>query len=197
MIHIDKGGNKETTKWLLDHLAQYYVPFNALGQSFYPWRHGGLDDRKDNLAFTWNTYHKDVVVAETAYDWRTGEDFKGKAEPFPQTPEGQRDFLAALNRVVVRRRAVRCGHLLVGTDGGRGEPCSTTNIRRCRRSMFSRGRPTRKGSCRGLDETLMPQGLGLGSPAFHYRAGSHESAGRLLESVRLKGSRTFKLWGRV
>jgi arabinogalactan endo-1,4-beta-galactosidase len=100
MIHIDKGGNQAATKSFIDHLAQYHVPYDVLGQSFYPWWHGSLDDLRDNLAFVWNTYHKNVVVAETAYDWRTGEDFKGKAAPFPQTPEGQRDFLAALDRVV-------------------------------------------------------------------------------------------------
>jgi len=100
MIHIDKGGNKEATKSFLDHLAQYHVSYDVLGQSFYPWWHGSLDELKDNLAFTWNSYHKDVVVVETAYDWRSGEDFKGKPVPFPQTPEGQRDFLAALDRVV-------------------------------------------------------------------------------------------------
>ena len=100
MIHIDKGGNQAATKSFIDHLAQYHVPYDVLGQSFYPWWHGSLDDLRDNLAFVWNTYHKNVVVAETAYDWRTGEDFKGKAPPFPQTPEGQRDFLAALDRVV-------------------------------------------------------------------------------------------------
>jgi arabinogalactan endo-1,4-beta-galactosidase len=100
MIHIDKGGNQAATKSFIDHLAQYHVPYDVLGQSFYPWWHGSLDDLRDNLAFVWNTYHKNVVVAETAYDWRTGEDFKGNAPPFPQTPEGQRDFLAALDRVV-------------------------------------------------------------------------------------------------
>jgi arabinogalactan endo-1,4-beta-galactosidase len=100
MIHIDKGGNQAATKSFIDHLAQYHVSYDVLGQSFYPWWHGSLDDLRDNLAFVWNTYHKNVVVAETAYDWRTGEDFKGKAAPFPQTPEGQRDFLAALDRVV-------------------------------------------------------------------------------------------------
>ena len=100
MILIDKGGNQAATKSFIDHLAQYHVPYDVLGQSFYPWWHGSLDDLRDNLAFVWNTYHKNVVVAETAYDWRTGEDFKGKAAPFPQTPEGQRDFLAALDRVV-------------------------------------------------------------------------------------------------
>ena len=100
MIHIDKGGNQAATKSFIDHLAQYHVPYDVLGQSFYPWWHGSLDDLRDNLAFVWNTYHKNVVVAETAYDWRTGEDFKGNAAPFPQTPEGQRDFLAGLDRVV-------------------------------------------------------------------------------------------------
>jgi arabinogalactan endo-1,4-beta-galactosidase len=100
MIHIDKGGNQAATKSFIDHLAQYHVPYDVLGQSFYPWWQGSLDDLRDNLAFVWNTYHKNVVVAETAYDWRTGEDFKGNAPPFPQTPEGQRDFLAALDRVV-------------------------------------------------------------------------------------------------
>jgi arabinogalactan endo-1,4-beta-galactosidase len=100
MIHIDKGGNQAATKWFLDHLAQYHVPCDVVGQSYYPWWQGSLDDLRANLAFTWNTYHKDTLVVETAYDWRSGEDFKGKPEPFPQTPEGQRDFLAALNRVV-------------------------------------------------------------------------------------------------
>jgi arabinogalactan endo-1,4-beta-galactosidase len=100
MIHIDKGGNQAATKSFLDHLAQYRVPYDVVGQSFYPWWQGSLDDLQNNLAFVWNTYHKDVVVVETAYDWRTGEDFKGKPAPFAQTPEGQRDFLAALERAV-------------------------------------------------------------------------------------------------
>ena len=100
MIHIDKGGNQAATKSFLDHLAEYRVSYDVVGQSYYPWWQGSLDDLKNNLAFVWNTYHKDVVVVETAYDWRTGEDFKGKTAPFPQTPEGQRDFLEALDHVV-------------------------------------------------------------------------------------------------
>jgi arabinogalactan endo-1,4-beta-galactosidase len=100
MVHIDQGGNQETTKWFLDNLAQYHVPYDVVGQSYYPWWQGSLEDLRHNLAFIFKTYHKDVVVVETAYDWRTGEDFKGKKPPFPQTPEGQRDFLAALNAVV-------------------------------------------------------------------------------------------------
>jgi len=100
MIHIDQGGNQEKTRWFLDNLATYHVPYDVIGQSFYPWWHGSLDDLRNNLEFTARTYHKDVIVVETAYDWRTGEDFKDSQPPFPETPEGQRDFLAALARVV-------------------------------------------------------------------------------------------------
>jgi arabinogalactan endo-1,4-beta-galactosidase len=100
MIHIDKGGSWAATKNFLDHLAQYGVRYDVVGQSFYPWWHGSLDDLRENLKQTWNTYHKPTIVVETAYDWRTGEDFKGKQPPFPQTPDGQRDFLAALAKVV-------------------------------------------------------------------------------------------------
>jgi arabinogalactan endo-1,4-beta-galactosidase len=100
MIHIDKGGNEASTKWFLDNLAKYHVPYDVVGQSYYPWWQGSLDELKANLAFTWATYHKDTVVVETAYDWRTGENFKGKQPPFAETPEGQRDFLAALGKVV-------------------------------------------------------------------------------------------------
>jgi arabinogalactan endo-1,4-beta-galactosidase len=100
MVHIDKGGNQAATKWFLDNLEKYHVPYDVVGQSYYPWWQGSLDELKSNLAFTWQMYHKDVVVVETAYDWRTGENFKGKTPPFAETPAGQRDFLAALNQVV-------------------------------------------------------------------------------------------------
>jgi len=99
MIHIDKGGNMATTKWFLDKLAEYRVPYDVVGQSYYPWWQGSLEELRKNTEFTRATYRKDVIVVETAYDWRTGEDFKGKPVPFAQTPEGQRDFLAALNAV--------------------------------------------------------------------------------------------------
>ena len=75
--------------------------YDVLGQSFYPWWHGSLDDLKGNLAFVWNTYHKSVVVAGDGIRLADGRGLQGQASlPFPQTPEGQRDFLAALDRVV-------------------------------------------------------------------------------------------------
>jgi arabinogalactan endo-1,4-beta-galactosidase len=100
MIHIDQGGNQETTKWFFDNLEKYHVPYDLIGQSYYPWWQGSLEELRSNLSFIVRTYHKDVIVVETAYDWRTGEDFAHKKMPFPQTPEGQAAFLNALNKTV-------------------------------------------------------------------------------------------------
>lgn len=100
MIHIDQGGNMETTKWFFDHLIVEHVPFDLIGQSYYPWWQGSLEDLRRNLAFEANRYNKPIIIVETAYDWRTGEKFSGRKPPFPETPAGQRDFLAALVKVV-------------------------------------------------------------------------------------------------
>jgi arabinogalactan endo-1,4-beta-galactosidase len=100
MVHIDKGGSIQATRSFLNHLAQYHVHYDVVGQSYYQWWQGTLDDLARNLAFTRDTYHKDTIVVETAYDWRTGEDFKRNPIPFPQTPEGQQAFLAALRETV-------------------------------------------------------------------------------------------------
>jgi arabinogalactan endo-1,4-beta-galactosidase len=45
-------------------------------------------------------YKKPIVVVETAYDWREGEVYKSGNPPFPETPEGQAEFFAALLNTV-------------------------------------------------------------------------------------------------
>jgi arabinogalactan endo-1,4-beta-galactosidase len=100
MIHVDKGGGSEATRWFFDHLIAHHVPFDLIGQSYYPWWQGSLEDLRSNLAFTAHRYKKPIVVVETAYDWREGEKFAGKKREFPETPEGQREFLAAVVNVV-------------------------------------------------------------------------------------------------
>ena len=100
MIHIDKGGDVATTKWFFDNVIQRGVPFDVIGQSYYPWWHGSLLDLRDNLAFMAETYHKPIIVVEAAYNYRPTE-YIGKTAPFPETPEGQRAFLDEVNRLVM------------------------------------------------------------------------------------------------
>lgn len=99
MIHIDKGGDKKATKTFFDKLNSYKVPFDVIGQSYYPWWHGSLDDLRDNFLFITRAYKQDIIVVEAAYNWRPAE-YKKRPGPFPETPEGQRDFWDEVNRAV-------------------------------------------------------------------------------------------------
>jgi arabinogalactan endo-1,4-beta-galactosidase len=100
MIHIDRGGDEKGTKWFFDKCNEYGVQFDVIGQSYYPWWHGSLDDLRINLAFMADEYHKDIYVVEAAYNWRPAE-YRNKPGPFPETPEGQKEFLEAVNQAVL------------------------------------------------------------------------------------------------
>jgi arabinogalactan endo-1,4-beta-galactosidase len=100
MIHIDKGGDRERTKWFFDKWHSYGINYDVIGQSYYPWWHGSLLDLRENLAFMANEYKKDIVLVEVAYNWRPAE-YRQKPAPFPETPEGQWQFLDEVHRVVL------------------------------------------------------------------------------------------------
>ena len=101
MIHIDQGASIPKTKYFFDRLNGYKIRYDVIGFSYYPWWHGSLEDLRENLAFAANRYGKDVYVVETAYNWRPTWDFRKTAAPFPESPEGQRDFLDAVTRTVM------------------------------------------------------------------------------------------------
>ena len=100
MIHIDRGGDMKGTKAFFDKINAYKIPFDVIGQSYYPWWHGTLLDLRENLAFMATEYHKDIIVVEAAYNWRPSE-YRNKPAPFPETPEGQKEFLEEVNRMVL------------------------------------------------------------------------------------------------
>jgi arabinogalactan endo-1,4-beta-galactosidase len=100
MIHIDKGGDRKATKYFFDKLNSYGVAYDVIGQSYYPWWQGTLMDLRENLAFMANEYQKDIMVVEVAYNWRPAE-YINKRAPFPETPEGQKEFLEEVNRLVL------------------------------------------------------------------------------------------------
>jgi arabinogalactan endo-1,4-beta-galactosidase len=100
MIHIDKGGDKEFTKYFFDKLHTYNIKFDVIGQSYYPWWHGSLLDLKECLNFTALEYKKDIVLVETAYNYSPAE-YINTLAPFPETPEGQKDFLENVNDIIL------------------------------------------------------------------------------------------------
>jgi arabinogalactan endo-1,4-beta-galactosidase len=99
MIHIDQGGNKVKTKDFFDKLNSYHVRYDVIGQSFYPWWQGSLNDLRENMIFMAQQYKKAIFIVEVAYNW-TAAEYQQKPGPFPETPEGQRQFLEEVNRIV-------------------------------------------------------------------------------------------------
>ncbi len=119
MLHIDRGGKLDDTRWFFDNVTALNVPFDIVGQSYYPMWHGSLADLEANLTDSVNRYRKPVLLAETSYPW-TLEDGDGyenlitddAALPdvarFPATPSGQAAYYEALRKV------------LTGIPGGNG-----------------------------------------------------------------------------
>jgi arabinogalactan endo-1,4-beta-galactosidase len=99
MIHIDKGGDKVATKRFFDRLNTYHVNYDVIGQSYYPWWHGSLNDLRENLIFMAKEYRKDIIVVEAAYNWTPGN-YRNQPGPFPETPDGQKEFWEEVNRTV-------------------------------------------------------------------------------------------------
>ena len=89
-------------KWFFDGITARQVPFDMIGLSYYPFWCTSLPDLKTTLNMAATTYHKPIIVAETAYPFVDAAVWKGqrKSFDFPLTPQGQKAFLTALIRVV-------------------------------------------------------------------------------------------------
>jgi len=100
MMQTERLGDREATRAFLDGLLSRGVEFDVIGQSYYPWWHGSLLDARDTLRFMAETYGKEIILVEVAYNWRPAE-YLDEPAPFPETPEGQRQFLEEVNRLVL------------------------------------------------------------------------------------------------
>lgn len=104
MIHIDRGGDWKGTKWFFDNLNALGVPYDIIGESYYPFFQGPMSQLKETLQNAAAAYHKPIVVVETGYPYKPAaagmSNPNSKAFAFPFTPQGQSDFLKALVAMV-------------------------------------------------------------------------------------------------
>jgi arabinogalactan endo-1,4-beta-galactosidase len=102
IVHLDCGGDWPVTKWYLDHLEKAAVDYDVVGQSYYPHWHGPLENVRDNIRKTRRRYDKDVMIVETGYPSRDTHPSAAAAKymVWPETPAGQKQFLADLIRTV-------------------------------------------------------------------------------------------------
>ncbi|HYG22475.1 MAG TPA: glycosyl hydrolase 53 family protein [Verrucomicrobiae bacterium] len=98
VVHIDRGARWDTTQWFFDNLAQRSVPFDIIGQSYYPWWHGTLPAFENCLTNTVRRFNKPVLIAETAFPWTNSTNIFG----IPATTNGQVEFVAELAKIIKR-----------------------------------------------------------------------------------------------
>ena len=106
MIHIDRGGDKKTSRYFLDNLLARGVDFDIIGQSYYSEWHGPLDGLRDNLHDLALAYDQEIILVETAYPWTTAQNKtdQNKARQYladyPLSVEGQAAFLRDVITIV-------------------------------------------------------------------------------------------------
>lgn len=60
--HLSSGGI-----WFFSNLFDENVSIDIIGQSYYPWWHGSLDELSNNLTQLGNEFQKPIIIVETAY----------------------------------------------------------------------------------------------------------------------------------
>jgi arabinogalactan endo-1,4-beta-galactosidase len=99
MIHIERSGDTAAATWFFDKLNSYNLAYDVIGLSYYPRWHGSITALRQTLHDLSFRYRKPIVVVETAYNWTPG-DFVGKKADFAESPEGQKQFLQAVDAAV-------------------------------------------------------------------------------------------------
>jgi arabinogalactan endo-1,4-beta-galactosidase len=100
MIHVAEKGSS----WFSSYNSAG-GKFDVIGISYYPMWHGSFNDLKNRIN-SLGSFGKDIYVVESAYYWDTNEcGYSGSQVPYPQTQQGQYDYLQALKSTVLQTNA--------------------------------------------------------------------------------------------
>lgn len=99
MIHMERSGEPAQAVAFYNKLLDYQIQWDIIGLSYYPRWHGSIATLRQTLHDLAFRFRRPIVVVETAYNWTPG-DFIGEKTDFPESPQGQRDFLAAVDKAV-------------------------------------------------------------------------------------------------
>jgi arabinogalactan endo-1,4-beta-galactosidase len=69
VVHIDRGGDWGATKWFFDNLDKQQVPYDIIGESYYPFYHGPLSRMTACITNAAQRYGKPIFIAETDLPW--------------------------------------------------------------------------------------------------------------------------------
>ncbi len=69
MLHLANGGSNAEFRSFFDRVSAHHLDYDVIGLSYYPYWHGTFQQLKTNLDDLAARYHKQLVVAETAYPY--------------------------------------------------------------------------------------------------------------------------------
>ena len=96
VVHIDRGGDWNATKWFFDNLNRQGVPYDIIGESYYPFYHGPPDNLTACITNAVERYHRPVIIAETDLP----RIYSTNIFNFPASAEGQVQFVGFLGRIM-------------------------------------------------------------------------------------------------
>jgi arabinogalactan endo-1,4-beta-galactosidase len=103
IIHIDRGGDWTTTMKYFDNVNAQGVPYDIIGESYYPFYHGAPANLNICLSNAAIRYGKPVIIAEDAFPWTNNVDnasWTNQLFGYPPTRVGQVSFMATLAGIV-------------------------------------------------------------------------------------------------
>jgi arabinogalactan endo-1,4-beta-galactosidase len=102
IIHIDRGGDWLRTKWFFDNLKYQGVPYDIIGESYYPFWHGSPTSLNICLSNAAVRYGKPIIIAEAAFPFTNScpTNWLSRLYGYPPTPAGQVSFIEALGKIV-------------------------------------------------------------------------------------------------
>jgi arabinogalactan endo-1,4-beta-galactosidase len=96
VVHIDRGGDWEATKWFFDNLDKQEVPYDIIGESYYPFYHGPPVKATACITNAAQRYGKPIFIAETDLPWI----YSTNIYHFSATTNGQVQFVDMLGRIM-------------------------------------------------------------------------------------------------
>ncbi len=108
MIHYDNGADTKGNREFYERIESYGIQYDIIGLSYYPWWHGNLLELRENLLSLLNHFRQDIILVEAAYNWRPAEYINNQNRaPFPETPDGQKEFLESIHELMINIPDVR------------------------------------------------------------------------------------------
>ena len=99
VVHIDRGGDWSTTRSYFDNLNAQGVPYDIIGESYYPFYHGPYTNLANCVTNAAKRYGKPIFIAETDFPYIFSTNIYG----IPATTNGQVQFVVTLAQIVKAR----------------------------------------------------------------------------------------------